>query len=455
VLVSVVAFVFVLGVLIFVHELGHFLAAKAVGIGVPRFSIGFGPATPLRFRRGETEYVVAWFPLGGYVKMASLEEQEAMASIEGGPTEPEFPPDRLFESKPLWARIVVISAGVFMNVVFGWVVYSSLAGIYGSTEDPTTTVAAVDATTLPPAARHLADIPAGARIVRINGDTMRSYEAISAAILDPVSDRLRIEIAGVAEPLLIPIRGTDAQDRLAVFGSLRMGWAPVAGPVLVGLPAARAGIEAGDRFIAVAGDTVRTFYDLFKAVDASPDVALPVTVQRGDSVFTVSVTPQETTRTNPATGEPERVGRIGVNPSYEPLRIRYSLAGAVVEGSRQTWSAAEIVWVTLKGIVLRRVSAKELGGPIFIGQVSGELARIGLSALFEFMALLSVNLAILNLLPIPVLDGGHLVFLLIEGVRGRPLSVTARIRLTQAGLFLLLGLMVLVFTNDILRIFGH
>jgi regulator of sigma E protease len=449
-----VAFVFVLGVLIFVHELGHFLAAKAVGIGVPRFSIGFGPATPLKFRRGETEYVVAWIPLGGYVKMASHEEQEAMAAVEGGETGEEFPPDQMFENKPLWARVVVISAGVAMNVLFGWLAYSALTMVYGRTEDPTTTVAAVDARWLPPQAQHFADIPQGTQIVRVNGDTMRSRDAIESAILNPVSDRLRIEFAGVTEPILLPVKGTDTDGRLGILSSLRWEWGPEAGALSPGLPAERAGIEPGDRFIAVAGDTIRSFYDLWKVVDVNPGTALDLTVQRGDSVFTVAVTPEEQTATDPATGEEFRFGRIGVSYSFEPLRIRYGLLGSLVEGGRRTWGAGELVYATLKGLVLREVSAKEIGGPIFIGQMSGQLARIGLSALFEFMALLSVNLAILNLLPIPVLDGGHLVFLLIEGVRGRPLSVTARMRLTQAGLFLLLGLMVLVFTNDILRIFG-
>ena len=453
-LVTLAAFVFVLGVLIFVHELGHFLAAKAVGIAVPRFSIGFGPATPLKFRRGETEYVVAWVPLGGYVKMASYEEQEAMAAVEGGATSEEFPPDRLFESKPLWARVVVICAGVAMNALFAWVAYSALTAIYGRTEDPTTTVMAVDGRWLPPEAQHLADIPQPVQIVRINGDTMRSYDAIQSAVLNPVSDRLRIEFAGGVEPVLVPVKGTDIEGRLGVLSSLRPGWGPVAGQVSPGTPAARAGIESGDRFIAAAGDTIRAFYDLWKVVDANPGTEVPITVQRGDSVFAVSVTPAEETAADPATGEEIRFGRIGVNPSFEPLRIRYGFVGSLAEGGRRTWAAGELVYATLRGLVRREVSAKEIGGPIFIGQMSGELARIGLSALFEFMALLSVNLAILNLLPIPVLDGGHLVFLLIEGVRGKPLSVTARIRLTQAGLFLLLGLMVLVFTNDILRIFG-
>ena len=454
-LVTIAAFVFVLGVLIFVHELGHFLAAKAVGIGVPRFSIGFGPPTPLRFRRGETEYVVAWFPLGGYVKMASHEEQEAMAGLEGGATGEEFPPDRLFESKPLWARIAVICAGVFMNAVFAWLVYAVLTGIIGSTEDPTTNVMAIDSRWLPAEAQHLAAIPPGAQILRINGDTMRSYDAIRVAILDPVSDRLRIDYTGATEPILLPIKGTDAEGRMSVLAALRPGWGPVAGTVSPGSPAERAGIAPGDRFIAAAGDTVRTFYDLWKAVDASPAVAVPLTLQRGDSVFTVSVTPSEETAPDPATGEVIRFGRIGVNPSFEPLVIRYGVVGSLIEGGRHTWKAGKLVYATLRGLVRREVSMKEIGGPIFIGQMSGQLARISLPALFEFMALLSVNLAILNLLPIPVLDGGHLVFLLVEGVRGRPLSVTARMRLTQVGLFFLLGLMVFVFTNDILRIFGR
>jgi regulator of sigma E protease len=454
VLVTLASFIFVLGVLIFVHELGHFLAAKAVGIGVPRFSIGFGPATPLRFTRGETEYVIAWFPLGGYVKMASREEQEAMAELEGGETPDDYPPEKLFENKPLGARIMVILAGVVMNVLFGWVTYAVLAGVYGRTEDPTTTMAAVEARALPAEARHLADVPRGAQIVGINGDTMRSYDAIRRSILSPTSERLRIDFANGVESVIVPIKGTDIDGRVRVDEALRPAWGPVAGLVHPGQPAHAAGIATGDRFIAVNGDTILTFFDLYQVVDANPDVPLTLTMQRDDSLFAVTVTPTDNVRPDPVTGEDESYGRIGVSPDFEPLRIRYGFGGSMVEGWRRTVEAAALIYATVKGIVFREVSTREIGGPIFIGQISGQLARVGLAALFDFMALLSINLAVLNILPIPVLDGGHLVFLLIEGVRGKPLSVAARMRLIQAGMLLLLGLMVLVFTNDILRLVG-
>jgi regulator of sigma E protease len=259
---TLLAFVFVLGVLIFVHELGHFLAAKATGIGVPRFSIGFGPATPLTFRRGGTEYRIAWIPLGGYVKMASKEEQEAMAALEGGDLDEEYPADKLFENKPLGARILVISAGVIMNVVFAWLVYTGITAIYGRSEDPTTTFAGVDEEILPDAAGQLAGLPFGTQIVGINGDTMSSLNAIGDAVLDLTSDRLRIDFAGDLDPVILEIPGTDANDRIGVWSALVPLWQPKVGSVLPGKPAARAGIERDDHILRIEGDTIRSWHEM-------------------------------------------------------------------------------------------------------------------------------------------------------------------------------------------------
>lgn len=453
-LLTIAAFVFVLGVLIFVHELGHFLAAKASGIGVPRFSIGFGPATPLRFRRGETEYVVSWFPLGGYVKMASREEQEAMGALEGGATGEEYPADKLFENKPLAARIVVLSAGVAMNALFAWFVYAALAGVYGRAEDPTTRLARVDATALPAAAEALAAVPSGTRIVRLNGDTVRSWTQLGRQLIDPRSAALRFEFAGGVEAVTVAIPGTDARERAALIEALKPMWRPTIGGLAPGFPAANAGLEPGDRIVAVNGDSIRVWDDLNQIVDVSAGDTLQLAVLRADSSFVVPIVPVEQTDRDPVTGQARKVGRIGIGPQIEPIRVRYGFVEAIAEGGRQTLDMTSQVLFTIKSMFTGQVSVRELGGPILIGQVSGQAAEAGLPALLGFMAFLSINLAILNLLPIPVLDGGHLVFLLIEGVRGKPLSLDVRLKLTQFGLAVIVGIMVLAFANDFLRLLG-
>lgn len=450
--VTLVATVVVLGVLIFVHELGHFIAAKWAGIGVPRFSIGFGPATPLRFRRGETEYVVAWFPLGGYVKMASREEQEAMAAIEGGAAE-QFPPEKLFENKPLGARMVVILAGVTMNALFAWAAYTLVTGVVGKVVDPTTRIAVLDTTALPIGARNLARVPLGAQVVRVNDDSVRSWEDIQRAIVDPGSPRLRFDFADGVEPVVLPIPGTEAQARGAILEAVQPYWEPRAGSVQG--PAADAGLAAGDLLLRVDGDTVRTWLEIRRLVEPRAGDTLAVTVARGDSVLTIPVVPVSESRADPLSGTIREVGVMGFGlPDVGRVRQRYGPLAAVGEGFRQTVEDFRLVLVTLKAMVVGQVSPRELGGPILIAQVSGQFARLGPAALLTFMAFISVNLVILNLLPIPVLDGGQFLFLVAEGVRGRPLSLQTRMRLTQLGVVVLLGLVVLVFTNDIVRLIG-
>ncbi len=450
-LLTVAVTIVVLGVLIFVHELGHFLAAKAVGIGVPRFSIGFGPPTPLQFRRGETEYIVAWFPLGGYVKMASREEQEAMGSLEGGGTPEQWPEHKLFENKPLPARILVISAGVIMNVLFAWVAYILLAA-GGRLETPTTSIARADSAALPPGAEALASLPFGTEITRINGDSMHSLDDVLRAIADPGSDRLRFDFRGSTEPLFLAIPGTDAGARTSIFSAIEFLIEPRVGSVLAGEPAAEAGLERGDLIIGAKGDTVRRWEDLVSAVEASVGDTLVLRVVRGNELLEIPVVPIERTELDPSTGEARKVGRIGIG--WYQKEVEYGVAEAVIVGSQDTWDRTRLVLLTLKGMILGQISPRDLGGPILIGQMSGQVARLGLASLISFMAFLSLNLAILNLLPIPVLDGGHLVFLFAEGVRGKPLPLAVRVRLTQVGLLVLIGIMALVLTNDLFRLMG-
>ena len=446
---SLGAFIFVLGVLIFVHEFGHFVAAKAAGISVPRFSIGMGPATPLSFKWGETEYRIAWLPFGGYVKMASKEEQEVMGAVEGGELEEEYPPERMFEHKSLAWRIVVISAGVVMNALFAWFTYACIGAFYGEYVTPTTAIAAVDSSSIPEPARGLINIPPGTQITRINGDTIEHWENVVDKIQDPTSDRLRFEFAGDVDPVSVEIPGLDVDGRIGLARAIIFRRVPRVGDVTPGEPAEVAGIEAGDVFLRIEGDSVRSWSDMVATISARAGDSLQVSLLRGDSVLTVTVVPEERSVQDPSTGEVVRAGRIGIG--LNRATMKHGLGSAIVWGAGEAWNGMKLVGWTLKGLLTGQVSPREIGGPILIGQVSGQVARQGFRPTLEFMAFLSINLAILNLLPIPVLDGGHLVLLLLEGVRGKPVSLALRIRLTQAGLIILVAIMVWAVANDLVR----
>jgi regulator of sigma E protease len=449
-LVAVVAGIVVIGVLIFVHELGHFLAAKAVGIAVLRFSFGLGPRTPLGFRIGETDYCLSWIPFGGYVKMAGVEEEGTAGALEGGRAEAEVPRERTFDAKPLWARIIVILAGVTMNAAFAAMVYAALARVYGAAVDDTVTVGSVDATQLPLGAAGLASLQPGDRITRINGDTMTNWREIQRTLLTAPGSRITMEVAGKSGVILLDVPRSEERSREALLGALEAWHEPVIGEVAPASPARAAGIRPGDRIVVAGGQATPSWERLVRAIERSPGRPLALVVQRGGRDTALSVTPLPTGVRDPVGGETKTVGRIGV-ALHVPVQ-RFGWLGAAAQGFRRAGEAGGLILFTLKGLVTGQVSARDIGGPILVGQLSGQVARLGLDPFLSFMALFSMNLAILNLLPIPVLDGGHLVFLLVEAVRGRPLSLVQRQRLTQIGFYLLVGIMVWALANDFLRL---
>ena len=451
VLLAIAAGVVVLGVLIFVHEFGHFVAAKSVGIAVVRFSFGLGPRTPLRVQRGETEYCLSWVPLGGYVKMAGLEEEGTAGKLEGPAEAGPWPRERTFDGKPLWARVYVISAGVLMNALFAVLVYALLAGAYGVREDRTITVGSVDTTNVPLGAAALKRLEPGDRIVRVNGEAMEGWGDIRQALLTAEQPMIRIEVEGKAEPLVLEVPRSEQQARVAVIEALTPWHEPVIGEVAPGQPAAAGGIEPGDRIVRVGATPVQTWEDLVRLIEASPGRELTLGVRRGNEDVALTVTPRAVMVRDPGTSESRAIGQIGVGIQLPPLH-RYGPLGAVGQGFVQAGNAAGLVLYTLKGLVLGQLSPRDIGGPILVGQLSGRIARLGLEPFLSFMALFSMNLAILNLLPIPVLDGGHLVFLAIEGVRRKPVSEEQRQRWTQFGFWVLVAIMVLALGNDVLRI---
>jgi regulator of sigma E protease len=460
-LTTILATLVVLGVLILVHELGHFWAAKAVDIEVPRFSIGFGPKV-VGFRRGETEFVISALPLGGYVKMAGMEEME---HIEGGPeAQPGADADsaaprergvrraRDFESKPLWARAFVISAGVIMNLLFAVVVFAAVAMAYGVPAVPEPTIGGIVEERLPPGTEALADVDYGARVTRVGNYDVADFNDLRLAFLRSRAGSLDIHFEQRA-PVTIELPAVDTlrASLVAAFEPV-LAVPPVIGHVEPGGPGEQGGLRSGDRVVRAGERDIETWQQLVAAIEQSPGRPIALVVQRNGASVPLELVPEARVL---ETGREYGRIQVGVAPGVAGLpREHRGVVAAAGHGVRETWQMMTLIVDFLGGMFTGRQSPRDVGGPLLIGELSGQFARAGLEAFLSFMAIFSVNLAILNLLPIPVLDGGHLVFLAIEGVRGRPLSIDQRMRFTQVGLVVIIGIMVWALGNDLLRFFG-
>jgi len=453
VLTTIVALIVVLGVLIFVHEAGHFVAAKWAGIYVHRFSLGLGP--PIRwltFRRGETEYSISWLPLGGYVKMASREEDIGSSALEGGAPTLAVPPDRVFESKPIWKRMVVILAGVTMNALFAWLVFAGLAYKNGRQIDPVTRVGRVVNELLPAEAQALKQIQPGAQIVSVNGDSVESWDEIVSGIANTSDEEVRLQLAD-GRTIVLPIHPDALEERIKAAQALQPYRAAVVDSIVADRPAAQAGMRSGDTVVAINGKPVQQWYDLTEVVQESANRTITMTVSRRGDRVNMSLQPYLDSIPGPD-GKARAIGRIGATVATQSISQPLGLGEAIVVGGQATVRASSQILRTVRGLFSGRISGRTVGGPILIGQLAGESARMGLDTFLGFMALISINLAILNLLPVPVLDGGQFLFLLAEAVIRRPLPVKLRERLTTVGLVLIILLMGLAFSNDFRRLFG-
>jgi regulator of sigma E protease len=451
-LTTVAALAVVLGVLVFVHEAGHFIAAKWAGIYVHRFSLGLGsPVRALSFTRGETEYSVSWLPLGGYVKMASREEEATSAALEGDTPAVAVPADRMFEAKPVWKRMVVILAGVTMNAVFAFLLYTGLAFATGEQLVEETRVGAVAPALIPAGGEALGSLHVGDRIVSVGGVPVTTWDEIVDGIQNARADVIPIGLAG-GRQIELRIHPDALKERMQASAAVQPFAPPVVSQVVEGQPAARAGVQLGDTILAIDGQPITQWREVPPLIE--PRVAAPVTlnIARGASRLELTMTTRSESVTDSA-GVRHAVGRVGIGGGLPKVRTRpFGVGGAISEGWNRTVDASTQVWRTLRGLVSGRVAGRELGGPILIGQLAGQTARMGPEAFLSFMALISINLAVLNLLPVPVLDGGQFMFLLGEAVLRRPLPLKLRERLTMVGLALIVCLMVFAFWNDIRRL---
>jgi regulator of sigma E protease len=382
----------VFGLVVFVHELGHFLAAKAMGVYAPRFSIGFGPAL-WRHRWGETEYVLALLPLGGYVRMASREDQ-ATAFLEGGSEEPSVPE---------------VGANAAPPIVAG--------EESGRDWDPN------------------AMKPFGPKPIPEH----RWFES------KPLAARLFILIAGVSMNAILAI--VLEIGTLAAYG--RPYYPAVVDSVVAGRPAERAGLAKGDSIVSVDGQPVHDFQALVGHVSTAAGRTLSLEVVRDGVRRTVSVQPEAAEVENQVTGRKERVGRIYAAPRQKLARDPLPFSAAVVGGWNKTWENASGIVQIVRGLFSGDVSTSQLGGPIAIGYVSVQAARGGIETLVLLIAFLSINVAVLNLLPVPILDGGQILLNILETAKGSAFSARTREYILRAGLVAIALLFALVMFNDI------
>ena len=350
---NIIAFVIVLGVLIFFHEFGHFLIARLFGVGVEKFSLGFGPRLVGK-KVGITDYRLSAIPLGGYVKMVG-EEPDAEIAPEDLPLS--------FTHKHVAKRMLIVAAGPVFNILLAIIIFF---GIFYFT---------------------------GTFILK------------------------------------------------ASIGSVRAG-----------SPALAAGLEKGDEITRINGKAVGSWDEMAEIINASRGRTLNLSVHRQDATLEFSITPEKVTTKN-IFGEDIQRYVIGITASGESFSKEMGLFQAMSESLLQTYRVTELMVVIIAKLIKGEVSTNTLGGPIMIAQMAGDSAKAGVGSLISFIAVISINLAIINLLPIPILDGGHLLFFAIEAVKGRPVSIKVREVAQQVGLFILILLMILVFYNDITRIF--
>jgi regulator of sigma E protease len=447
---SVGAFLVAIGVLVSVHEYGHFWAARRAGVRVLRFSIGFGRPLWRRTDRHGTEFVIAALPLGGYVKM--LDETEA-----------PVPPGQLeqaFNRKPVLARMAVVAAGPLANLLLAWLLYWAMfmVGTYGQRP--------VVGQVLPDTPAAGAGFQAGDELRAVDGRSVRTWEDAVLALLPAAIDGRQVMVQvrpadapGSDRARALDLSGLDYRaENPDVMRHVGLAWRgprlePRVGEVLAGGVAAKAGLQKGDLLLAANGKPLTDWNDWVQLVRASPQQPIALRLRRGDTELELSLIPEVLDEGG------TRIGRVGVAPQpvtaqfddyylrqhYGPLRSAGEALGKLRD---MTVLTGEVIGRMLTG----SASSRNISGPLSIAEFAGHSARLGVAQFLSFLGLVSLSLGLLNLLPVPVLDGGHLLYYAAELVRGRPLPERVRAAGQQVGLAALLALTVLAFYNDITRL---
>jgi regulator of sigma E protease len=449
ILQTILAMIVTLGILVTIHEWGHYWVARRCGVKVLRFSVGFGK--PLWMRKGVdgTEYVVAAIPLGGYVRMLDEREGEVAESERS----------MAFNNKPVLQRIAIVAAGPLVNLLFAvfayWLMFvvgvSAIAPIVGGVK--------------PDSPAAFSNLPVGSEIVTVNDAMVQSWEEVNLQLAAHVGEtgnvRIGVKPSISAEPQVYTVSLVDwkvdleVESPISAIGLIpfRPVVKPVLGQVVENSPADLAGLQVGDLIVSISGAQVSTWGALVDQVQGSAGVPLLFDVQRGGQRFSFEVTPRAE-----VADDGQSIGKIGAGvslpewPESMQRSIQYAPLEAISEAINKTLHmivlTLDSIWKMIEGVI----SVKNLSGPITIAKVAGASAASGVEPFISFLAYLSISLGVLNLLPIPVLDGGHLVYYTIELFRGKPVSERIQLIGFKIGMTLLLSLMTLAIVNDVMRL---
>jgi len=443
---TALAFIVAIAALIAIHEYGHFIVARKLGVKVEKFSIGFGPALfSWPSRDGEVTYVIAAIPLGGYVKMFG-ENTADLTAQEQPITEQDR--KRAFNTQPVWVRAAIAVAGPLFNFLFAIVAYMLIAWIGQDVVPP------VVGEVYQASQAQTAGMRSGDRVLRIEKRNVHSWQEMEEALKQAVGRTVTVEVRrgnvrqrlqlAVPQPKQDPMMLNVADELVGISPNVQL----IVDAVMPGAPASNAGLHNGDIILEVEGlpvNNIRKFIHIIQSHNGKP---VSIGVQRDTTMLRFSVAPEEDNKGH------VRIGvRLSTKANYELETYRMGVLSGFVYGFARTWDMTVMTLQVIGKMITSSISAENLGGPIAIAQLAGKTAQLGIISFLSFLALISVNLAVLNLLPVPVLDGGHLLYLAIEKVRGRPLSTTV-MEWTQAiGVFMIAALMIFAFYNDLARLF--
>ncbi|WP_372904588.1 RIP metalloprotease RseP [Rhodohalobacter sp.] len=437
---TILIFIAAIFILVTIHELGHFIAAKLFGMRVDKFSIGFPPKI-FGFKKGDTEYVIGATPLGGYVSIAGMIDE----SMDTEFVDEEVKPDE-FRAKPVWQRMIVITAGVILNVILAVAIYAGIALHYGETVVPIDSMngAYVSENSV----AHQIGMQTGDRLIGVNNEEVQHFrQLLNPSELTGRDLTFLVERNGERLTLSTPPNFLDLVSKDGFISQEHYLPSSIS-DVMDGSPAEEAGLQGGDQVVAVDGDSVNYWVELVDKIQSS-ETSLNLDVERDGERFQVTLTP------DPETGQ-IGVGRPDLEDSFRIEQINYNFAQALGMGVERSNDALFGIVQGIGKMFSGDISVREnLGGPVAIANVTREATdRGGWLGFWNITAFLSVTLAIMNMLPIPALDGGHFMFLLYEGITRREPSPKVRMGLQQLGFILLIGLFILVTFNDILRTFG-